>query len=79
MHVNVRLFATLRRYVPDGNGGSALEIDLPEGATVADLTRQLGLPSEEVKLTFVNGRSRAEDWRLQPEDEIGIFPPIGGG
>ncbi len=79
MRVNVRLFATLRRHVPDTNGGATLKVDLPDGATVADLAQQLGLPSEEIKLTFVNGRSRSEDWRLQPEDEIGIFPPIGGG
>jgi len=39
----------------------------------------LNLPREEVKVAFVNGRTRPLDWPLQPEDEVGIFPPIGGG
>jgi len=52
---------------------------LPEGATIADLIHHLNLPAEEVKLAFVNGRARPEDWRLEPGDEVGIFPPVGGG
>ena len=79
MVVQVKVFATLRRYVQDAKAGIPFEVELPDQATVADLIKQLGLPSEEVKVTFVNGRSRSEDWRLEPNDEVGIFPPIGGG
>ena len=79
MIVQVKVFATLRRYVQDAKAGIPFEVELPDQATVADLIKQLGLPSEEVRVTFVNGRSRSEDWRLEPNDEVGIFPPIGGG
>ena len=52
---------------------------MPDGATLADLLNQLKLPREEVKVLFVNGRSRPVDWVLAPGDEIGIFPLVAGG
>ena len=79
MRVYVRLFATLRHYVKSAVYGVPLEVDLTEGATIADLIHHLNLPAEEVKLAFVNARARPDDWRLEPGDEVGIFPPVGGG
>ena len=79
MRVHVKLFATLRRYVENAVYGVPFEVDLAEGATIADLIHHLNLPAEEVKLAFVNARARPEDWRLEPGDEVGIFPPVGGG
>ena len=79
MRVHVKLFATLRRYVKSAVYGVPLEVDLDEGATIADLVHHLNLPAEEVKLAFVNARARPDDWRLEQGDEVGIFPPVGGG
>ncbi len=79
MRVRVKLFATLRRYVEGAATGIPFDVDLSDGATIADLIKQLNLPAEEVKVAFVNARARPEDWRLEPDDEVGIFPPIGGG
>ena len=79
MHVRVKVFANLRQYVPNLDAGSGVELDVPLDATLHDVVTLLGLPPDQVKVTFVNGRSRPDDWRLAPEDEIGIFPPIGGG
>jgi len=50
-----------------------------ESATLADLVKLAELPREEVKMFFVNGRARPIDWPLEPGDEVGIFPLIGGG
>ena len=79
MHVQVKLFATLRRCYPDLGIGEALDVELAPGATVADLVRQLGLPADEVKIVFVNGVVRETDHALADGDELGIFPPVGGG
>ncbi|MBM4332846.1 MAG: MoaD/ThiS family protein [Deltaproteobacteria bacterium] len=79
MRISVKLFATLGRHVSGAGAGIPLETEVPDGATVADLVNQLKLPGEEVKVAFVNGRTRPLDWLLHPEDEVGIFPPIGGG
>lgn len=79
MRVKVRLSATLVNYVPSANPGISFEVELPQGATLADLMNQLNLPQKEVKVAFVNGRIEPVDFRLQHGNEVGIFPPIGGG
>ncbi|MFN2289931.1 MAG: MoaD/ThiS family protein [Anaerolineae bacterium] len=77
--VHAKLFATLRRRYPELGLGEAMPVSLPAGSTVGDLVRQLDLPEEEVKLVFVNGLVRTTDDRLSDGDEVGIFPPVGGG
>lgn len=77
--VSVKLFATLRRHYPDLDIGEAMPVEIEEGATVADLLAQLDLPEDQVKIVFVNGIVHEMDHQLEDEDELGIFPPVGGG
>jgi sulfur-carrier protein len=79
MRVQVKLFASLTRFAGNVKSGAPFEVDLPDSATLANLCQVLRLPADEVKVTFVNGRAQDENWLLQPGDEVGIFPPIGGG
>ena len=79
MRVQVKLFATLCRYFSNVAPGTPFEMELPEGATVVDLVKQLKLPPEEAKVFFVEGRARPADWPLKQGDEVGIFPLIAGG
>jgi sulfur-carrier protein len=79
--VRVKLFATLRHLAgPPGLGiGQAFPVDLPDGATVGQLIEHLRLPADQVKIVFVNGLVRTPDDPLSDGDELGIFPPVGGG
>jgi molybdopterin synthase sulfur carrier subunit len=77
--VHVKLFATLRRARPDVASGQPFSVALAGGATIADLIHELGLPEEEVKLVFVKGRTRGREYVLIDGDDVGIFPPVGGG
>ncbi len=77
--VEVKVFATLRRHFPELEIGEAMAVELPEDATVGQLLKELELPAEEVKVIFVNGTVRKEDHRLSDGDEVGFFPPVGGG
>ena len=77
--VHVKLFATLRRHRPELGLGEAFSVDLPEGTTVRELIRQLDLPEDQVKVVFVNALFREMDHVLADGDEVGIFPPVGGG
>jgi sulfur-carrier protein len=79
MHVNVKVFATLKRYLPEERAKRAFDLEVPDGATLDDVVRLIGLPAAEVKVTFVNGRTEALSCALHEGDEVGIFPPIGGG
>jgi molybdopterin converting factor small subunit len=79
MKVHVRVFATLRDHVENYTSGSTIEIELPAEATLDDLVKHLKLPQEEVNVIFVNARAQSLSYVLSPDDEVGIFPKIGGG
>ena len=79
MIVRVKLFTALADYVPDIRSGESFKVKVQDKATLSDLLTQLKLPQEEAKLLFVNGLSKSPDHLLQNNDEVGIFPPIGGG
>jgi len=77
--VHAKLFATLRRHYPELGIGEAMPVEIPEAATVGDLIEHLRLPADQVKVVFVNHVVRKEAHRLADGDEVGIFPPVGGG
>lgn len=79
MRIKAKLFATLGRYRPGELPGKPFDVELPEGETIVGLLGRIGLPPDEVKVVFVNGRTRPLDFELHPADEVGIFPPVGGG
>jgi molybdopterin converting factor small subunit len=79
MQVIVKLFASLARFSPGGLPGTPFEITVSEFASLQTVIDQLGIPPEETKVSFVNGLIRDLDWTLNQGDEVGIFPPIGGG
>lgn len=81
--VEVRLYATLRKYQPErksSESGEALVCELAAGTTVQKfLENELGVPPGEVKTVFVNGVSQGFDHVLADGDRVGIFPPVAGG
>jgi molybdopterin converting factor small subunit len=79
VRVRVKLFATLRRFAENVAPGAPFEVELEQAATLQALLTQLKIPVEEAKITFVNGIIQELDYVIKTGDEIGIFPPIGGG
>jgi molybdopterin converting factor subunit 1 len=82
MNVRVRLFAILRERA----GRDAVEVELPEGATVADALRELArLPGLEEPIArmpvrmAVNREYADAGTRLAADDELALIPPISGG
>ena len=82
MNVRVRLFAILRERA----GRDAVQVELPDGATVADALRELArLPGLEEPIArmpvrmAVNREYADAGTRLGPEDELALIPPISGG
>ncbi|HEY2785703.1 MAG TPA: molybdopterin converting factor subunit 1 [Fimbriiglobus sp.] len=81
MTVTVHLFAAAR----DLAGTSTVSVDLPTGATVAELRRVLA--DQVPSLTTLLARSSvavnlefAEDSHpITVEDEIAVIPPVSGG
>ena len=79
MLVLVRLYATLQKARPSVSPGEVFELDVAERSTVADLIAVLNIGANEVKAIRVNGKARADMYRLRENDEVDLFPPIGGG
>lgn len=83
MLLQVRLFAVLRERA----GRDSLEIELGEGATVADALRALAEASaplgealEAMPVVMAVNRAYAgEEATLNPGDELALIPPVSGG
>lgn len=77
MKATVRLYGHLAWYSHDRSG--RIEADLPEGATVGELSKKLGLPAADVKLVAVNGQQRSDSYVLSEGDRVEYVPVIVGG
>jgi molybdopterin converting factor small subunit len=77
--VSVKLYALLRKHHPGPNRSVPLEVELADGATVADLTPALHLPDQLVRSAFINGEASPLTAPLHDGDQIGLFPPVVGG
>src|SRR3954463_9921511 len=76
MTVTVRLFAILRQRA----GRDRLELELPDGARVADALRAVDELAGGLSLVMaVNREYAAADQRLEPGDELALIPPVSGG
>lgn len=81
MIVHVRLFARAR----DLAGTDVLSVELPDGATVADLRRRIAadcpaLSSLLQRSALAVANEFADDsLELSPHAEIALLPPVSGG
>lgn len=74
MKIQIKTFATLKKFEPEDSG-----MELPEGSTISDIARKLGIPDEEVRLAFVNGVHAKKDHAVADGDKVSLFPAVGGG
>ncbi|MEN9844145.1 MAG: hypothetical protein RLZZ612_1974 [Pseudomonadota bacterium] len=84
MKITFKLFATLTDYLPaDARRANQVELEVPEGSTVAQVYEPYGLPAKMVHLVLVNGHYIAPEQRashlLKAGDVLAIWPPIAGG
>ena len=76
MRVQVRLFAALRERA----GSGTRELELPQGASAADVWSALDLGEEPAGLVFaVNREYTGRDQPLAEGDEVALIPPVSGG
>jgi molybdopterin synthase catalytic subunit/molybdopterin converting factor small subunit len=81
VRVRVRLFARYR----EATGQERLDVDVPEGGTVelawkAIIARHPDLARYRPYTLFAVGHDYVEpDHRLEPDDELCLFPPVSGG
>lgn len=84
MKVTFKLFASLQDYLPAAaRQKNALELDLPEGTTIAQVIERFGLPQPACKLVLVDGLfvppAERSTRALKEGETLAIWPPIAGG
>lgn len=79
MEVEVKLFATLRDYLPKGSGKFSCKMEIDGQTRIRDLLERLKIPKEIPKIILVNGVHGKEDQILREGDVVSIFPPVAGG
>lgn len=77
--VNVKLFATLRRYIPDYDPDKGIDVVLNEGSSLKGLIHALCLSRNEARVIIVNGMPRKMTDLINNGDQVSIFTPIIGG
>jgi molybdopterin converting factor small subunit len=77
--VEVHLFATLASFLPPESRDGAVSLEVPDGSTVHDVARCLGIPNALDRVTLVNGRDVEPDRALRAGDVVTVFPPLMGG
>ncbi len=79
MKIDVYLYATLSRYLPEDASGRSVTLEVSERSSIREIVELLSIPEETIKLIFVNGIHAQMDTVLGEGDRLGIFPPVGGG
>ena len=74
MQLTVKLFAYFR-----DNRFKVKVADYPEGTTVETIIRSLGISPDEVGVTMIKSRHCLMTDCPRQNDQLAIFPVIGGG
>jgi len=83
MKIKLKLYATLRNYLPAESGGQAAMLELPDAATIPDALAALAVPVGLAHIVMINGRHvlrpDVATHQLHEGDQLAVFPAIGGG
>jgi sulfur carrier protein len=79
MEIEVKLFATLRDYLPKGSSRFSCMMQIDGQTRIQDILLRLNIPDEIPKIILVNGIHGKKDQILKDGDVVSVFPPVAGG
>ena len=83
MKITLKLYASLKPYLPAGAPKNEAAMEVPEGATVQAVIDGLAIPEGTYKLVLVNGLFIVPEARgtqvFVERDVLAIWPPVAGG
>lgn len=79
MALKIFLSSTLRKCHPGYEPSAGIDFHLEDGISVAALLQHLNIPQKSVKIVMVDGVNATFDHRLEGNERVAFFPPVGGG
>ncbi len=79
MKVFVKLIATYQKLLPVGTDGNTLEIEVPNGATIAQILTPFGVPLDDTSVIVLNGLTVDLNAPVSEGDTVAAFSAIAGG
>jgi len=79
MEIELKLYASLASHMPKKTSGNSWSVEISEGTKVRELLEKFKIPTDAVKMVFLNGVHAGGEEILKDGDRVGVFPPIGGG
>jgi sulfur carrier protein ThiS len=79
MTLTLKLFASLRKYLPPQVSGGAFSVEVPEGSTVADVLAHVGIPRQHARMVVADGEQLDLDAPVCEGQGLSVFPPLAGG
>ncbi len=83
MQVNVKLFGTLGKYLPEASAGNVTQIDIENSISIAKLIELLKLPADKPYIVSVNDNlvpaSERQSYVVTESDNIKLIPSLKGG
>ena len=79
IEIEVKLFATLRDYLPKGSSQFSCKMGIDLHTRIQDILSRLKIPDDLPKIILVNGIHGKKDQVLKEGDVLSIFPPVAGG
>jgi len=79
MEIEVKLFATLRDFLPEGSTRFSCKMEIDGKTRVQDILSKLKIPEEMPKIILVNGIHGKKEQILKDGDVLSVFPPVAGG
>jgi len=79
MRVRVKLYASLRRYLPPHSAGGVTDVEVAAEVTPAAVLAELGIPAEHAGMLIVGGEQVEPNTPLREGEVLEIFQPLAGG
>ena len=83
MNIELKLYASLSRYLPPGAKQHKITLNVADGMTPAQLIEERKLPKESCFLVLLNGvylsHPERESRAMREGDALAMWPPIAGG
>ncbi len=79
MEIEIKLFATLRDYLPQGSSRFSCKMEIDHLTRVQDVLTRLKIPEDMPKIILVNGIHGKKEQVLKEGDVLSVFPPVAGG